>query len=49
MLTDEAFLTGCLENEDVEGNIELGVTTINAEDEKHVIRAQIVCNGELRY
>jgi hypothetical protein len=32
-------LTGFLENENVEGNIELDVATINVEDEKHVHRS----------
>lgn len=49
MHTDETFLTGCFQNEIVESNIELDVAAINTKDEKHVFRAQIVSNGELRY
>ena len=49
MDTDEKFLTGCLENEQVEGDIDVEVATINTEDEKHVFHAQIVSNGEFRY
>jgi len=49
MHTDETFLTGCLENENVESNTEVDVAAINAKDEKHVFRGQIVSKGELRY
>jgi hypothetical protein len=47
--TDKTFLAGCLENENVEGDIEADVTKIDAKDENHVFRAQTFTNGELRY
>jgi hypothetical protein len=40
MLTDKMFLTGCLENENVEGDINVDAAPINAEDEKHMFRFQ---------